>query len=258
MNRHRRGTSFPVPDQVSDELGRQLAEISASDRVDRQQLAALLKEVTRSARSAGTKAVVSGTWLADVLQAAAGHIRPRDLPTLQQHHHGLAGPLLADALIRNAGVASAGIGAATGAIAAASELTPTTWVSLPVELLAETAVVVALELKLVAELHAVAGCPITGRPPTEVGFALVKAWAGSRGVQATDLIGSGAGDMLGRQARTQLSRQLRRRLMARTGRSLGSFAPMLIGAAVGAALNRKATQAVGRKVSESLGLPIPS
>ena len=242
----------------TDQVGQALARAGGADaRPSSKEMAKLLGEVGRSARAAGTRAVVSGQWLTDVVQSAAGHVAARDLATLQEHHHGLTGPLLADALIRNAGLVTAAIGAATGALAAASELTPATWTTLPFELLGETALVVAVELKLVAELHEVAGQPLTGRPAAETGIALAKAWSASRGIKTVDLLGTSAADVVGRQARGQLTRQLRRRLVARTGRSLGAFAPFLIGAGAGAALNRKATLTVGQKVAESLGLPVP-
>ncbi len=93
--------------------------------------------VARSAKQAGAKAVTSGQWVAEIAMEVADHINARDLQTLQQHHRGLAGPLLADVLIRNSARATATIGAATGALAAASETTPATWVTLPLELVAE-------------------------------------------------------------------------------------------------------------------------
>jgi len=250
------GDRRPAPS--IDDIGKTLARISSSEAMpSRKEMVKLLGEVGRSARGAGTKAVMSGYWLTDVVQSAAAHIPARDLATLQEHHHGLSGPLLADALIRNASMATAAVGAATGALAAASQLTPATWTTLPFELLGETAIVVAIELKLVAELHAVAGQPLIGRSPSELGIALAKAWSASRGIKTIDLLGTSAADIVGRQARGQLTRQLRRRLVARTGRSLGSFAPFLVGAGAGAALNRKATLSVGQKVAESLGLPVP-
>ncbi len=256
--RDRGADTAPEAPPSTDDLGRSLAAIGGStERPSRGDVAKLLGEVGRSARAAGAKAVMSGRWLTDVVQSAAGHVPARDLATLQAHHRGLTGPLLADALIRHASLTTAAIGATTGALATGAELTPATWTVLPASLLAETSLVVAVELKLVAELHAVAGRPLTGRPATETGIALARAWSASRGIKAMDLLGTGAADLIGRQGRNQLTVQLRRRLAARTGRSLGSFVPFMIGAGAGAALNRGATLAVGKKVAESLGLPIP-
>ena len=119
--------------------------------------AGLLRLAGRSARQAGSKAVASGKWLSEIALDVAGHIPVRDIGTLREHHHGLDGALLAGALIRAAGRSTATVGAATGALAAASEVNPATWATLPVELAAETLIVVAVEMKLVGELHEAAG-----------------------------------------------------------------------------------------------------
>ena len=81
----------------------------------------------------------------------------RDLATLQAHHDGLGGSLLAGALIRNAVAldrrgrrrhrgAGGGVGDHAGQLGHAA-----------LELAAETLMVVAIEMKLVAELHEAAG-----------------------------------------------------------------------------------------------------
>ncbi len=250
------GTTPPAPHD-DGKLGRHLAEAgSRPGSLDPSQLATLVRQFGASARRAGVRAVGSGRWFTDLVLEVAEHIPVRDLATLEDHHHGLTGPLLADAMIRSATTASAAVGAATGALATASELAPPTWAALPVELLVETAVVVAVELKLVAELHAVAGVPVGGSA-TVKGMAVATAWTTGRGIKPADLLGIAPAELMGRGARTELTRRLRRRLVARTGRNLGSLAPFLIGAGAGAALNRRATRAVGREVAGSLGLPLP-
>src|SRR5205085_8462426 len=123
---------------------------------------------------------------------------------------------LAGELIRNAARTTAAIGATTGALAGAEELSPPTWLALPVELVVETLAVAAVEMKLVAELHEVYGRPVPGRG-SDRGLALARAWAERRGVTAETLLrGGGVGELLGRGARQEVTRLVRRRLMRRT------------------------------------------
>jgi hypothetical protein len=250
----------------TEDLARALAR--AGDADDRQ-LRQLLGHVTRSAKGAGLKAVTSGKWLAEVALEVAAHVNARDLATLREHHGGLAGPLLARTLIRNASRTSAAVGAATGALAAASETTPATWGTLPIELLAETLVVVAVEMKLVAELHEAAGIAL----PTslgEKGLVVSRAWAESRGVRPQDVLDTvrsgGAvspltGNVVGLVGRTAgdqvIVQALQRRIIRRTGRNVLSLTPLLIGALAGAALNGRATRKIGTDVAVSLGITPP-
>lgn len=238
-----------------DELPRAIGELGEG-RPSADQMRRVVTLVGSSARTAGARAVASGRWLADVSAEAATHLPIRDAATLAEHHRSLEGALLAGALVRNASLTTATVGGITGALAAASELTPTTWALLPVELAAETLVVVAIEMKLVAELHTAAGRPIEGTR-SQVGAALVRAWAESRGVEARDLFKIHKGRLLQTETRSQLAAALRRRIMVRAGRNLGSFVPFLVGAAAGGELNRRATRALGTKVSASLGLTLP-
>jgi hypothetical protein len=256
---------------VSDheELAKAIAQAGESGG-DARQLRHLLGLTTRSARQAGAKAVASGRWLADVAFEVAGHVPVRDLAALQAHHEGLAGPLLAQALIRNAALTTAAVGAATGALAAASESTPATWGTLPLELAAETLLVVAVEMKLVAELHEAAGVALP-MGLRDKGPLIATSWAETRGVRPHDMVsafdafrvgatGQAAGAaaaLLGRSARDQIIHQVRRRLVRRTGRNLATFTPLLIGAAAGAALNQRATRALGLAVAHSLDITPP-
>jgi hypothetical protein len=186
--------------------------------------------------------VGSGRWLAEWVVDNAPRIPVRNAELLSRHHGGLTGDALAAELVRNAARASAAIGAATGALAAAEELAPPAWLALPLELVAETAGVAVVELKLVAELHEVYGRPVTGSL-AERGTALVRAWAEQRGVGGADA---------SRAVRDEVVRLARRRLVRRMGRNLTSFAPLLIGAAAGAAANQRATKAVGQAVAADL------
>jgi hypothetical protein len=212
----------------------------------------LVSSVAKGARGAGFKAVTGGRWLLQTTLTTAEHLPVRSLDELQRHHRGLTGPMLADALVRNASLSSASVGAATGALITAQELVPPSWWVIPFEVAAETALVVAIELKLVGELHEAYGRSIPGEG-MQKGVAIATAWSESRGVTAQDLlIAGGSLDLVGRQARSALANSLRRRLSKRVGRSLGSLVPMLIGAGVAAELNRRATRNLGQAVQADL------
>jgi hypothetical protein len=230
-----------------DELAQAIGEATPST------LPRVLGLAARSAKQAGVRAVASGRWLAEVSVDVAQRLPVRDLDLLMDHHRGESGSALAAELVRSASRASAAVGAATGVAAAVSEANPAGWTTLPFELLGETLVVVAIEMKLVAELHVAARRPIEGTP-AQRGAAVARAWAEGRGIRYDELVAGGTTDILGRQARRQLTAALRRRLLMRSGRNLASFAPLLAGAAAGAELNRRATRAVGAKVAASLGL----
>jgi len=257
-------TTDPMPlppelDGVDRELARAVAE-SGSGKPSREQLAHVLTLAGRSARAAGVQAVASGRWLADLGLEVAAHVPVRDQTTLKAHFDGLEGPLLAGALIRNASLTTAAVGGITGALATASELTPATWATLPIELLAETLVVVAIEMKLVGELHEVADQGVRGTIGQR-GTAIATAWSESRGLRPSDLVTrplrATAATLVGRESRSQLTGMLQRKMLKRAGRNLTSFIPMMAGAAAGAELNRRATRALGRKVASSLGIRPP-
>ena len=196
--------------------------------------------------------MASGRWMADTVVDLAPRIPVRDLPTLVAQHDGRTGRALADELIRRASRASGGVGAVSGAVMSAEQLVPPAWVALPFELAVETALVAAIELKLVAELHEVFGRPVRGTA-AERSMALVKAWAERRGITPTTLTRKGGlTDALGRTARHELTRLVRRRLMARFGRNLSSLVPLFVGAVAGAEVNRRATRSVGEAVARDL------
>ncbi|MGH9243488.1 MAG: hypothetical protein ACRD29_04075 [Acidimicrobiales bacterium] len=247
-------TVEPAAD-VDRQLARTIGEL-AGEKPEPRRVRRFVDLAARSARRAGVVAVASGRWFAEITLESAGHLPVRDLETMRLHHRGKDGQELAAALVRRASLSSAAVGAATGALATASQATPATWTTLPFELLAETLLVVGIEMKLVAELHAVAGRPIGGNIG-ERGAAIARAWSESRGIRPGELLAGGKLDVVGRQARNQLTAVLRRRLVARTGRNLGSFVPFLAGAVAGGALNRRATAKLGRKVAASLGVALP-
>jgi uncharacterized protein (DUF697 family) len=138
------------------------------------------------------------------------------------------------------------VGAAGGGVAAIEWVATPTLLSAPVLLAAETVAVVAIELKLVGELHEVYGVPVTGSRAQRA-VSLVHAWSGKRGVNPF-LPGAGVGTVLGAAAR----KQLRETLVRRLGRNLTTLGPMLTGAAAAGYLNRRATLALGKGVSEDL------
>jgi hypothetical protein len=249
-------TSGLSPEAVEDALAMQLAELSGHERPTVAQLRRLGALAARSGRASGARAVASGRWASEVIVAAAGHLPVRDLATLQAHHHGLTGPPLAEALVRNASRTAGAVGITAGTFAAASATTPVTWSTLPAELLVETLVVIAIEMKLVAELHVVAGTPFTG-PLSAQSVQIAHSWADRRGIAFTLAGSRSAADLLNLSTRRQLTSQVRKRLTRKTGRNLATLTPFLAGAAAGAVLNRRATRALGADVAHSLGLHPP-
>jgi hypothetical protein len=206
-------------------------------------------ELAESARRAGRRAVVSGRWLADTVVDVAPRLPVRDADRLSTHYDGLTGGELARELVRSAGRVSGGIAATTGGIIAAQEFTVAGLILVPFEIAAETALVVATEVKLAAELHHVAGRRLPGGPHQRAGAALV-AWMSGRAVPPNRVVATVRGDMLGPAGRQQLRHVLRRRFT----RNLSTLAPMLTGAAAAAYLNRKATLEIGGRLATDLGL----
>ncbi|MBW3639561.1 MAG: hypothetical protein KY451_06920 [Actinobacteria bacterium] len=224
-----------------EEVGELVGRLSG-DQVDSRERGRLLAQLTAllagGFRAAGARATLSGRWLADVVSDIAPHIPVRDLDTLRLHHGGLSGDALAEALVRQASRATAGVGAAGGTLAAVQHAAPPTLLIAPIQLAAETVAVVAVELKLVAELHVLYGrAPLA--PAPQVAAAYVGSWAAKRGVDLSQKLGLGV--VLGAAARQQLRRRVARRL----GRNLSTMAPFLAGAVAGADLNRRETRALG-------------
>lgn len=235
-----------------EEVGEVVARLSERDLdvAERGRLLARLTGLLAGGfRAAGARAAVSGRWLADLVDAVAPTIPVRDLPTLRAHHSGLSGDELAASLVRSATLATAGVGAAGGALAAVQHAAPPTLLAAPLQLTAETLAVVAIELKLVAELHVVYGRAPVG-PPAQVAAAYVGSWAGKRGVDSASGIPA-LGVVLGAAARQQLRRRLARRL----GRNVSTLAPFLTGAVAGAELNRRETRSLGEALIEELRRP---
>jgi hypothetical protein len=216
---------------------------------DRTRYRLVVANLGRSARFAGRKAVTSGRWLAETVIEMAPHVPVRDAATLSKHHDGREGTALARAMITAAGRVSAAIGAAAGGLVAVQEVSIAGAVAIPFELAAETALVVLVELKLIAELHEVAGRPFQGSARDKAAAA-IRSWASGRGMSARTLISPGSADLLGRATRRAFTVRLRKRY----ARNLTTLAPMLIGSGVAAWLNRRATREVGRQVARDLGV----
>jgi hypothetical protein len=236
---------------ADDDLGRALGGLAGAD-ADRGSLAGVAALARSSLKAAGARSLATGQWLAETLLDAVPHIPVRDLGTMQAEHGGRTGDALAAELVRSASRRTAGLGAVAGALAGAHELVPPTWAVIPAELLVETLAVVAVEMKLVAELQEVYGMPVTGTP-AQRSMAVVLAWAESRGVTARTLAEPGGlAQALGRTSRRELTRMLQRRLTRRALRNMSALAPLMAGAVAGAELNRRATRTLGEKVIRDL------
>ncbi len=237
-----------------EDVSRTLADLTADD-LDQSERRRLLGRLASQLRSRGIgdvfrpRAVIR--WIADLVGDVAPHLPIRNAETLRRHFPGLSDEAIADRLVRNAGRATAAVGAASGGVAAIEWVATPTLLSAPVVLAAETVAVVALEIKLIGELHELYGLPITGNPAQRA-VALVQAWAQRRGINPT-LEGLGVAAVLGTAAR----KQLRDRLLRRFGRNLTSYGPMLTGAAVASFLNRRATVSLAQQIRKDLRAQAP-
>ncbi|WP_018352882.1 hypothetical protein [Longispora albida] len=238
----------PDPNVVDGELAGTVAELTAEDlsQADRRKLLRRLAAQTGRTWRNVWRPKKAVEWITDTVSDVAPHIKIRDLATLRRHYPGLDGDALAERLVRNAGRVTMAIGAAGGGIATVEWVAPPTLLSTPVLLTAETLAVVAVELKLIGELHEVYGQPVPGNGKQRA-VALLQAWAAQRGV--TLMTGTRAmAVVLGTNARKQLTQQIAKRF----GRSLTTLGPLLSGAAVGGFLNRKATRSLGGEVRKDL------
>jgi hypothetical protein len=245
---HPNHTDAPGPADGSGGVGALVARLTGTDGHNRQRrrdLGALVAALAASARTAGRASVVGGGWLVDLLTDTVPRIPVRDLSTLRAHHPGLAPDDLAQALIAGAAKSTAAVGAAGGALVAVELAAPPTLLSLPAQLAAETLLVAAIEIKLIAELHEVygAGVPGSTRARTQ---AYLSAWTHRRGI---DPLSPGAWTMsIGGAAK----RSLRKRLVRRAGRNLSTLGPMLSGAVAGSVVNHRETRRLGDLVRDDL------
>jgi hypothetical protein len=219
---------------------------SADSRADRSK--ALLRFATLlgdRTRRLGARVLAGGRPMADLVLELAPHLPIRDLAKLREHFDGRFGEELADGLVEIAMRETATVGMAGGAVAAAEWAATPTLVAVPIQILAETVAVALIEIKLVAELHAVYQVPIPGNA-AQRGVSYVVAWAGRRGIDpcAPTRIPVALG-IVGR-------REIAHRLGGRMARNLGTLAPMLLGAVIGARWNRSETKRLALDIRADL------
>lgn len=208
-------------------------------------LGSLTTALAASARTAGRASVLGGRWLTDLLVDVAPRIPVRDLQTLQAQHPGLGQEDLAEALIAGAAKGTAAVGAAGGALAAVEFTAPPTLLTAPAQIAAETLVVAAIEIKLMAELHEVYGRSVGGGGRARAS-AYLMAWTTRRGVDPFDpatlrfALGSTA------------KRAIRVRLVKRAGRNLSTLGPMMSGAVAGSIVNHRESRRLGNQVRDDL------
>ncbi|WP_328807874.1 hypothetical protein [Nonomuraea antri] len=245
------GKEIADPENEVGELVGRLTEPGELEPAERRRLLGRLAQaLAAGAKRARATGAGRGRWLADVFLNIAPRIPIRDLQTLSEHHHGLTGEALADDLVRTAQKATTAVGAIGGALAAAQFAAPPLLLSAPAQLVAETIVVAAIEVKLLAELHEVYGVRVQGSG-TQRAFAFTSAWAKQRGV---DPLAPGSVTLaLGAATKTAL----RNRLMRTLGRHLTTLGPFLTGAVAGGALNRIATKKLGDAIRQDLRGKLP-
>lgn len=239
------------------EIAALVGRLTGADDLDaesrRSLLARLVGLLAERARRTGAAGLRGGRWLAELLTEIAPHLPVRDAATLSAHHGHLTGEPLADSLVRTAMAATTAVGAAGGALAAVQFTAPPLLLTAPVQLAAETLVIAAIEVKLIAELHAVYGVQLHGSPTARAG-AYLTSWARRRGIDP--LKGGSLADALGTAAKAAL----RKRLVRTFGRTMTTMGPLLAGAAAGAALNRAATKRLAETIRADLrrqtGVPL--
>jgi hypothetical protein len=209
-------------------------------------LGSLVAVLGRSARTAGLRAVAAGHWVTDVVMDVAPRLAVRDRETLRAKYPGRSDSWIAERLVVKAVRASATVGAAAGGLAAAEFAAPPALLAVPVQIAAETICVVAVEVKLVAELHEIAGVPAQGTAG-ERSARYLDAWMKQIAIDSA-FAGQGSAVLFGFAAR----RQLRSVLIRRMGRSTTSLAPFFAGAIAGAEVNRRSTRAVGQRLLSDL------
>jgi len=234
-----------------DELATAVAGLAESD-LDRRDRAKLLGRILNGLRARGFKQLFNPRramqWIVDAVTDLAPHVPVRNIDTLRKHYPGLEGEALAERLIRNAARSTAGVGAVGGGLASVEWAAPPTLLSAPAMLATETVAVVAIELKLIGELHEVYGHGIAGTS-TQKAMSLIQSWSSHRGVNPM-VPGSGVATVLS----TATRKQLRDMLLRRFGRSLTTLGPLLTGAAVATYLNRRATRRLGEELARDLRL----
>jgi len=242
----RRLSTSDRPEEVGALVARLTDPVPDRSRGDRSRdLGALTRVMAGSARRAGRVSVLGGGWLVDLLVDTAPRIPVRDLTTIREQHPGMGADDLAQSLISGAAKGTAAVGAAGGALAAVQFVAPPTLLTAPVQLAAETLLVAAIEVKLVAELHEVYGAGISGSTRTRAQAYLVS-WTERRGIDPF------APGLLRLSLGAAAKRSLRKRLVRRAGRNLSTLGPMMSGAVAGSVVNHRETRRLGEQVRDDL------
>lgn len=241
-------------EENTGEIGELIGRLSGDEELDRETRGRLLARLTRllagSARKAGAKGLAGGRWMSELFADVAPRIPIRDLETLRRHHTGpngepLTGERLADAVVRGAANTTTAVGAAGGALAAVEFTAPPLLLTAPAQVAAEALVVAAIEVKMIAELHAVYGVQVPGGR-TARAYAFTVGWAKQRGINPLEP--GSATYAMGAAAKAAL----RKRLLRTAGRHLTTLGPLLTGAVAGAALNRAATKKLADLIRRDL------
>jgi hypothetical protein len=217
------------------------------DRAGRRQaLGRIVSHVRERGVAQLFKPAAAMRWIADAVGDVVPHLPVRSRETLREHFPGMDDEEIGERLVRNAALATAAIGAVGGGVAAIEWVATPTLLSAPIVIAAETVAVVAIEIKLIGELHELYGAPVSGSVGQR-SAALTMSWAKRRGVNPL-MPGVGMIAVVGTAAR----KELRDRLLRRFGRNLTSYGPLLTGAAVASFLNRRATIALADGVRGDL------
>jgi len=227
-------------DRSRDDLGQVVARLTHHDPMDRRTRPGLLGRLTILMARGGRRMV-------DAVVDVAPHLPVRDRQALHAHHPGLGDDQLAALLVANATRVTTAIGAAGGMLSTVELAAPPLLLTAPVQVAAETLAVVAVEIKLIAELHEVYNRSPVGTPTTR-GAAYLGAWVRRR---ALDPFGEGGGGWSG-VISGAARRELRQRLLRRAGRNVTTVMPFLAGAVAGAALNQRETKKLGERIIADL------
>ena len=238
MRRDPTGRS-PIRKTEADDLGKVVARLTDDEALDRRTRAGLVGRLAAQLATGGRRFV-------DVVIDVAPHVPVRDRTTLRAQHGDLDDHALAAMLIATATRVTGAIGAAGGMLSTIEMTAPPLFLTAPAQIAAETLAVVAVEVKLVAELHELFGRAPAGTPATRA-TAYLSAWASRRGIDPF-APAPGLGDVLSGAAR----RRLRDRLLRRAGRNMTTVVPFLAGAVAGAALNQRETRRLGERIVSDL------
>jgi hypothetical protein len=185
----------------------------------------------------------AGAVFDDLLAAVVPRLPVRDAARLRAGHPGSSDEEIATALVARAARLTAGVGAATGGLAAAHWFAPASLLAVPLELGVATVLTAAVEIVLIGELHELHGRPAPGDARAR-GAAYLASWSAQRAVTGS----AGLGSALGAAGLRTLRRRVGRRLV----RNVPTAAPLLLGAALAGRGNRRATETLAERVLRDL------